>query len=461
MAPRKARLSPVTLPEFGAPRRVPTIACATYQDRLARFTDRIRAAGLAAAAVYGDREHCANISYLTGFDPRFEEALLIVVPGRTPVIVTGPENVALAAQAPLGCDSLLWPGFGLLGQDRSRARTLPDCLADAGLPRSGKIGAIGWKYFLPDEIENAESATDLPAYIAAVLAGFGPILNATAILMSPQDGLRATIEIEELARFEALATHGSEAIRRVIFGLAPGQTEFEAASLMRPLGLPLGCHPMLSAGPRARFGLMSPSDRILEAGDPITMAFAYQGSLSARAGYLVAGPEDLPDGAKDFAQRLVAPYFEAAAEWYETIGLGVTGGEIDHRMRARLDDDFFRLALNPGHLIHIDEWMHSPVQPGSEIAFRSGQAVQIDMIPATGSAYFTTNIEDGIAILDATARAAFRERFPDAWQRIEARRAFMADSLGIVLKPEVLPFSNLSGWLPAYFLSPGLAMTLR
>ena len=28
--------------------------------------------------VYGDREHFANLAYLTGFDPRFEEAVLIV-----------------------------------------------------------------------------------------------------------------------------------------------------------------------------------------------------------------------------------------------------------------------------------------------------------------------------------------------------------------------------------------------
>ena len=30
--------------------------------------------------VWGDREHSANIAYLTGFDPRFEEAVLIVGP---------------------------------------------------------------------------------------------------------------------------------------------------------------------------------------------------------------------------------------------------------------------------------------------------------------------------------------------------------------------------------------------
>jgi hypothetical protein len=38
------------------------------------------------------------------------------------------------------------------------------------------------------------------------------------------------------------------------------------------------------------------------------------------------------------------------------------------------------------------------------------------------------------------------------------RRAFMADVLGIQLKPEVLPFSDLAGYPPPFWLSLGLAM---
>lgn len=35
---------------------------------------------------------------------------------------------------------------------------------------------------------------------------------------------------------------------------------------------------------------------------------------------------------------------------------------------------------------------------------------------------------------------------------------FMADRLGIRLRPEVLPLSNLAGYLPPDWLAPGLAM---
>ena len=49
-------------------------------------------------------------------------------------------------------------------------------------------------------------------------------------------------------------------------------------------------------------------------------------------------------------------------------------------------------------------------------------AFQVDVIPATGTPYFTTNIEDGIALADAALRDAFAAGFPEAWARIQARR---------------------------------------
>jgi Rieske Fe-S protein len=64
----------------------------------------------------------------------------------------------------------------------------------------------------------------------------------------------------------------------------------------------------------------------------------------------------------------------------------------------RLGDPFFGIFLNPGHQIHLDEWVSSPIAPGSTAPLRSGMAFQVDVIPATGTDYFTTNIEDGVAL---------------------------------------------------------------
>jgi hypothetical protein len=193
-------------------------------------------------------------------------------------------------------------------------------------------------------------------------------------------------------------------------------------------------------------------------GDPMSAALGYWGSNIARGGFLAGGAADLPGGASDYVERLVAPYFTCACEWYETIGIGITGGELYDLVHRRLGDPFFGVHLNPGHFIHLDEWPSSPVCPGSEVTPRSGMTLQLDIIPATGSAYHTTNIEDGVALADDAARAELAARYPEAWDRICRRRDFMAGQLGIRLKPEVLPLSNLAGYLPPYWLAPNLAM---
>jgi hypothetical protein len=87
-------------------------------------------------------------------------------------------------------------------------------------------------------------------------------------------------------------------------------------------------------------------------------------------------------------------------------------------------------------------------------------ALQVDIIPSTGSEYFTTNIEDGLALADGSLREAFAAAYPAAWKRIQARRQFMNDALGIVLHPDVLPFSNIPAYLPPFLLRPDSAMTV-
>jgi hypothetical protein len=87
-------------------------------------------------------------------------------------------------------------------------------------------------------------------------------------------------------------------------------------------------------------------------------------------------------------------------------------------------------------------------------------ALQCDIIPATGTDYFTSNIEDGIALADEELRGELAARHPDAWERIRRRRHFMTEALGITLKPEVLPLGNIPAWLPPFWLSPGKAMAM-
>jgi len=86
--------------------------------------------------------------------------------------------------------------------------------------------------------------------------------------------------------------------------------------------------------------------------------------------------------------------------------------------------------------------------------------LQVDIIPATGTPYFTTNIEDGLALADESLRGELADRYPDAWLRIQARRGFMAEVIGIELHPDVLPFSNIPAYMPPFMLRPDRAMTM-
>jgi hypothetical protein len=217
---------------------------------------------------------------------------------------------------------------------------------------------------------------------------------------------------------------------------------------------------MLTAGPRATLGLLSPGDRPIERGDRFTTAFGIWGALTCRAGFVVEDAAELPRGIGDYVERLVGPYVEAIAEWLGAVRVGQTGGALHEIVARRLGDPFFGIFLNAGHQIGLDEWVASPVWAGSTVELRSGMALQVDVIPATGTDYFTTNIEDGIAVADATLRGELAARFPGAWTRIRARRRFMGESLGIELHPDVLPLSNLAGFLPPFLLRPDRAIVL-
>ena len=471
MPAAEVELAEIGVPDFGLPSAEPSVPTATYQARLAAAADAAVAAGLDALLVYADREHFANLAYLTRFDPRFEEALLILVPGRAPVLLVGNEGVAYAAVVPSGVDVIRYQSFSLVNQPRAESKRLPSLLAAAGLGGAGagrngaagsgarRVGIAGWKYFGPDDEDEAADWIEVPAYLVSVLRGLGcePV-NASALFVRPGSGLRLINDIDQVACFEFAATHGSAAMRRMLLAVRPGMTEFDAFSQFRPIGLPFSYHPMVLSGERAALGLASSSGRELRRGDPMSAALGYWGSNIARGGFLAASAADLPAAVSDYVDKLVAPYFACACEWYETLRIGVTGGELSALVRRRLGDPFFGVQLNPGHFIHLDEWPSSPVWPGSDVVLRSGMALQLDIIPATGTAYHTTNIEDGVALADEAARAQLAERYPAAWARIGRRREFMADQLGIRLKPEVLPLSNLAGYLPPYWLAPGLAM---
>ena len=458
MSETRPRLAEVRLPDFGESAVRPELPSARYPERIEALRARMGARGYDCLVIFADREHSASLSFLTGFDPRFEEAILVVGPDGDPAILVGNECFGMAGAAPLAMRRVLHQDLSLPSQPRDRSRPLTDVLADERIARGGRVGVIGWKTYA------SRSTIEVPAFLVDALRGLvgpdGLVENATDLLIDPADGLRVINDVDQLAFFEWAATQTSSGVRRVIEGIRPGMTEREAVRLLDWNGTPLSCHLMLTAGPRASLGLLSPADRPIERGDRFTVAFGIWGALNCRAGFVVEDAAELPAPIRDYVDRLVGPYFGAVAEWYGALRVGVPGGDLQAIIDRRLGDPFFGIFLNPGHQIHLDEWVNSPIFRGSTIPLASGMAFQVDIIPATGTPYFTTNIEDGLALGDEPLRGQLADRFPGAWRRIQARRDFMAGALGIELHPDVLPFSNIPAWLPPFLLGSERAMVV-
>ena len=300
--------------------------------------------------------------------------------------------------------------FSLPGQPRDSSSPLAEILAAEGIGADSRVGVVGWKTYA------SRTTIEVPSFLVDELRrATGPgglVENATDVLIDASDGLRVINEAEQLAAFEWAACQTSAGVRNLLTGLQPGMTEREAVRLLRWDGTPLSCHLMLTAGPRARYGLLSPGDRPIERGDPLTTAFGIWGALNCRAGFVVEDADQLPEDIADYVDRLVAPYFAAVAEWYSALHVGQSGGQLHAIVQRHLGDPFFGIFLNPGHQLHLDEWVNSPVFAGSTMELRSGMALQCDIIPATGTPYFTTNIEDGVALADESLRAELSSRVP-------------------------------------------------
>ena len=450
-------LRQVPLPDEVAAADPPAIDIAEYERRC---DETLAQAGTPWVAVYGDREHSANLLFLTGFDPRFEEGLLLLGPDKRRVLLVGNEGLVHAEVAGLPLEIELFQGFSLMGQPRESTPKLDRVLEGLGLVSAGQIGIVGWKYLTAAESDDPGRPAWAPAVLVDSLrrvTGAEPI-DVTAVLMDPGEGLRARNSADQIAAFAWAALRVSQAVFRVVRGTRPGMTERDVAALMGYAGEPLSTHPIVASGAPGQpiNGLRSPGGRQVAIGDGISCGIGYWGSLCCRAGLV----EDA--AGIDLFTSYVRPYFLAQAAWYATIGIGVTGGEV----AAAVDNALagagatFRPMLNPGHLISYDEWVHSPIEQGSEIPLLSGMALQCDIIPTPIPAGAALNCEDSIVLTDEALHGEIASRHPELWARINRNRDLMQSQLGLTLRPETLPLSLANAYLPPAWLSPEMVCAL-
>jgi hypothetical protein len=455
---RPIELIDVEAPPLELPEELPTITAAELEARIAALRAAVDAEWL---VVYGDREHAANLIFLCNLDPRFEEALLVLGPDQRTLIV-GKEDVGYVPIVPIDVDVVCCPTFSLMGIDRSEGPTLEAALRDAGMGSGARIGVIGWKALQADEWNGHKPAIFAPAFFVDTLRDIagdsGTVVDATPALTSPRSGLRASATADQIAIFEWGASRCSAWVHAIIGAARPGVSEREAFRAAAWSGEALSFHPVFASGPDVGVGLRSPSSRRLELGDAAVTAIGLWGGNCARGGLVAGSTRDLTSASEGYLERLAVPYWRSMATWYETLALGVPGGEVFDAVTGLLAGEEFTSSLNPGHLIHYEEWMDSPIRAGSDDPIASGMVLQSDIIPTGIRAGWTVNCEDTVAIADDALRGELQTRHPDLWSRIRARQDYVRDRLGVELRDEVLPLSCTCAYFRPFWLAPSPAL---
>ena len=464
---KKAILKRIDWPDFGEVKPPSPPEAGELLARLSCCRQKMEERGLSHLVIYADREHFANMFWLTNFDPRFEEALMILGTdsSRPPLVLVGNEceshlNMSpLLASGDIRCER--YQPFSLLDQPRDESRPLMEIFSDEGVGRNSEVGCVGWKYFSEKEFERHGTVIEIPAYIVDILRKMaGSVSNATDLFMSPESGMRTICSPYEIALFEYSNSLSATGIRNGLENFKPGITDTETVRYYQYNGMPLSCHIGMKSSGNQHYGLSSPTGDVIRLGQPASTGIAYRGSNVCRAGWVAESEADLPENAKDYAENFAGPYFCACAEWLEHLKIGTTGHELWKIINDLLPYDKFGIYLNPGHLIHYDEWLSSPIYKGSEISLKSGMCIQTDIIPRS-PIYSSSRMEDGLVLADNALQDRLQEFYPDVHDRCTARRDFVRTVIGINLPDEVLPLSDTFGIVPPYFLDYRKIFTLK
>lgn len=451
-----------TLPQPQCWQSLPSVTLTddTLQMRKANVLAAMEQRALDTLVVYADKEHGANFEYLTGFIPRFEEALLVLHQNGDAVLVLGNENLKLAAHARIENRVVHAPWFSLPNQPMTNTASLPQTLRLAGIEGKQRIGIAGWKLFTSEHDDNHQ-LFDLPGFILDSLRqAVSPqcvLVNATDVFISPAHGVRIINNANELAHYEYGANLASTAILTALNAIEPGKTEKQIGALLAADGQANNVVMIAATGERFAHASLYPGDKVIERGDKFSLTTSFKGGLSSRAAYVVANESELAPAVADYLDVVAIPYYRAVVGWLEHLRVGVTGGEIYQLIDTLLPKSEYHWHLNPGHLVADEEWMCSPITPHSSIPLASGMVLQIDIIPSRAG-YAGASIEDTVALADKALRDALKRDYPAMWSRIEARRDYVQRYLGIQLGEDVLPFSNTVGYLRPWLLDKTLAL---
>ena len=425
----------------------------TILERREKVLRGMRRKGLDQLIVYGDVEHRGNFEYLAGYFTRFEEALLVIQASGEMTLVLGNENLNKASKARVEAGAVPVSLFSLPNQPNREDKTLRELLSEAGIKPGARTGLVGWKLFT-SSLEDNRRMYDIPHFIVEAIAdivGDEALITNEAALFIGADGARVTNNANEVAHYEYGAALASDCLLDAMDKLAPGVSELELGDCLVRYGQHTSIVTIAASGPRFIKANMFPTANTVKVGDTISLTVGYCGGSSSRSGYAVHGPEELPQEAGDYADRVAAPYFAAYACWLEQIHVGMAGGALFDQIEEILPRAQYHWSLCPGHLTAEEEWMASPIYEGSKEKLKSGMLLQIDIIPSVPG-YGGVSAESAVLLADGELKAQIREQYPEMWERMQARRAYIIEKLGIRLSEDVLPMCGTVAYLRPYLL---------
>ena len=440
------------------PNQVPLTA-EDYLQRLSLFRSAMEKQGVDVAVVYGDREHFANIEYLSAYDCRFEESLLVVPLEGTPTILVGNEGMAYSYVVPYPVNREYYGGFSLQGQPHGKDEDLAAILAKAGIAPGKRTGVCGFKYFTSVATGDPDHTYDLPMYIMNDIfraAGDENVINITSILTGLENGIRLKVHsAREIARAEAAGCLCAAVVQRALKALKRGVSEYALSEEARPGFAPWTMFPMVNFGPEhIALGLGSPSDaRALLEGDPCGICYGIRGCLTARVGLAVSDEASMERTLGNYLYPFYGKFFEAMCKWYETLRIGCTGNDLHWAVHNIIGGSEFGVTLNAGHYTGADEWVNALSFDGSRYTVPDGAYMQADIIASAKDPVRAAICEDGLIVAGEALRRELKAQYPQAWERIASRQEKLRSVIGMEIRDEILPLSNLNAAMFPFMLN--------
>lgn len=141
----------------------PVMTKEDYEQRI----ERLFLAGSAYShlLVYADKEHFSNLEYITGYDPRYEECVLLLKPGSEPWLIVGNEGMGQSQCITIDHKKILFQSFSPMGQARGNSKSLEHIFEEYGIDAEAKVGVLGWKSFSGLETADWKHTFEIPSYI--------------------------------------------------------------------------------------------------------------------------------------------------------------------------------------------------------------------------------------------------------------------------------------------------------